>query len=457
MATGDLASALAALQFAPTETPYGLAGATLAQSLPSLITPTTKPAQALGITLGGALIASLLGYQGQKQATQMGLEAAKQGARLAELPTATERAAYIESLPDVTGRTQIQNALLQYNQQLAGQDILAKALANQEVAKQKAIGEFELSPIGQQLYDRKVKQAILEKGISAGMVPTKYGDLFKTTPIPEAAPKEGLFGTYETTADKRNRLIRQAASLGVPPSDRLDYANKNLQTEELQTKAALKELEKIRENINNADFMISRATSGITGAGQTGGPKLYATARDFASSIYQYVPTKGGAEEVQQRAAQSELDSIRPEIVKQLRSPGAVSDYETKILIGSGPSSENTNAQNVRILSNMVELNKLNNDYVNFLESYIQDKGDVAGAKMLWDQYKKDEVIKRNQINPDRADWRDYFAQKKAIPTAVVGDVSTTISRLRAVLANPQASETTRQAALQEINKLLGQ
>lgn len=151
MATGDLASALAALQFAPTETPYGLAGATLAQSLPSLITPTTKPAQALGITLGGALIASLLGYQGQKQATQMGLEAAKQGARLAELPTATERAAYIESLPDVTGRTQIQNALLQYNQQLAGQDILAKALANQEVAKQKALAQFELGPIGTEL------------------------------------------------------------------------------------------------------------------------------------------------------------------------------------------------------------------------------------------------------------------------------------------------------------------
>lgn len=151
MATGDLASALAALQFAPTETPYGLAGATLAQSLPSLITPTTKPAQALGITLGGALIASLLGYQGQKQATQMGLEAAKQGARLAELPTATERAAYIESLPDVTGRTQIQNALLQYNQQLAGQDISAKALANQEVARQKALAQFELGPIGTEL------------------------------------------------------------------------------------------------------------------------------------------------------------------------------------------------------------------------------------------------------------------------------------------------------------------
>lgn len=160
MATGDLASALAALQFAPTETPYGLAGATLAQSLPSLITPTTKPAQALGITLGGALIASLLGYQGQKQATQMGLEAAKQGARLAELPTATERAAYIESLPDVTGRTQIQNALLQYNQQLAGQDIFAKALANQEVAKQKALTEFELGPIGTELAKRKTQAAI---------------------------------------------------------------------------------------------------------------------------------------------------------------------------------------------------------------------------------------------------------------------------------------------------------
>jgi hypothetical protein len=210
MATGDLASALAALQFAPTETPYGLAGATLAQSLPSLITPTTKPAQALGITLGGALIASLLGYQGQKQATQMGLEAAKQGARLAELPTATERAAYIESLPDVTGRTQIQNALLQYNQQLAAQN---------------ALGQIER---------QKQRHDVVLEAIKQGYRPTDYEDLFKTPitgEVTNTVDAGSLIGTDAITGQKSIQIPSTINGVPLTPKEKKDLQKTRIELE----------------------------------------------------------------------------------------------------------------------------------------------------------------------------------------------------------------------------------
>ena len=74
MAAEDITAALQGLQFAPIESPYGMASAALGKALPNVITPYTSTGKALGVTLGGVLLQSLLGYQARKQAAQNTLQ-----------------------------------------------------------------------------------------------------------------------------------------------------------------------------------------------------------------------------------------------------------------------------------------------------------------------------------------------------------------------------------------------
>jgi hypothetical protein len=406
MAAEDLLAALQGLKYAPVESPYGVAGTALSQAMPQLITPTMSTGKALGLSLGSVLLSGLLGYQARRDAAAANLESAKLGLQLQSAMTPEARLGIIEQAGGGT-MGDLQSRLLDVNNILGAQELARKQATANKLAELETAAQFNLGDLGTKVFERE-QQAKLEQ-LRASHPPKETPKGFGPQ---EPIVKKGLFGEYETTADKRNRLIKEASNLGVPPSDRLDYANKNLRTEELQTKSALDEINKLRQNISNADSLISRATTGIAGAGETGGWTPWAATREIASSIYAISPTSGGKQEAQQRAAQKELDSIAPELILNLKAPGAVSNYEDRLLIGAGPSSSNTPTENQRLLANMIELNKLNNDYVSFKETYIQDKGDAIGASRLWDQYKKDEAIKGNVINPNRVSWEEYFQSK---------------------------------------------
>lgn len=442
-----LEEALYGLNFTPAENPYGIAATQLGQITPKLINPYGSTGEAVGISLGSILLQSLLGYQARSQAAQETLQLNTLANQMQELTSAQARTDFITGVEDPMYQSRLSTLATALN----AQERARKAKADEKLLEMNAGYEAQLGPKGTEVFEREQKAALAK--ILAAHPPKPAPVTFGPQ---EPIIKQGLFGQYETKANKTDRLIKEAANLGLPPGDRLDYASKNLKTEEAQTKAALTEVDKIRESINTADSMISRATGGISGAGETGGPAWLAGAREIASGLYSIAPTAGGRTERLQRAATKELDSIRPELVKQLRSPGAVSNYETEVLIGAGPSSANTPEENLVLLNNMVELNKLNSEYANFLETYVQDKGDAAGAKLLWDKYKKDQVIINNQINPNRQSWAEYFAEKQG-GISGSSDVGTIMSRLQAVATNPAASEATKAAALAEINKLLGQ
>lgn len=429
MADG-LAEALAGLTVSPAENPYGIASIGIGSAAPNLITPYTSPGAAVGIGLGSVLLQSLLGYQARQSALQDTIQANSLANQMLKMQTPEERTSFIGGLdvsPDIGGRL----------------STLSTALTQQELASKAALAQQQA----------KFKQDVTLEAIKKGAIPPEFANLFGKSVEEQLAPKpkEGIFGEYETTAQKRDRLIKQAKGLGLPPSERLDYATKNLKTEETQTKTALENINKIRQSVANADAMISKATAGIAGAGETGGPALIKSVRELASGMYQYLPTKGGLEEEQQRAAQKELDSIRPDVVLALKSPGSISEYENQLYIGSGPSSANTPAENMRLLGNMIELNKLNNEYANFLETYVQDKGDAAGADLIWNKYKKDQVLKNNQINPDRLPWETYFAQQKGEQAVPMPQVETDIEQRKAFLRQQIAQkEAEKQARLQQ-------
>jgi len=80
------------------------------------------------------------------------------------------------------------------------------------------------------------------------------------------------------------------------------------------------------------------------------------------------------------------------------------------MLIGAGPSSSNTPEENARLIKGLALRAELERDYADFLEQYVQDKGDAVGADKLWNAYKQAEVFVGGTYNPDRTNWQDYFA-----------------------------------------------
>ena len=144
----------------------------------------------------------------------------------------------------------------------------------------------------------------------------------------------------------------------------------------------------------------------------------------------------------------------------------SVSEYENKMLIGAGPSSQNTPEENARLIKGMALRAELERDYADFLEQYVQDKGDAVGADKLWNAYKEAEVFVGGTYNPDRINWKDYFAGTREARTSTetkAGAAGRTdvlegqIQQLQSLLSDPKVSETTKRQAQAKIDELLGQ
>jgi hypothetical protein len=121
---------------------------------------------------------------------------------------------------------------------------------------------------------------------------------------------------------------------------------------------------------------------------------------------------------------QAILDSVRPRMVQILRSPGAVSDFETKLLMGAGPSSTNTPTENARLIAGMETVSQLEQDYADFLEGYVQSKGSSVGADAVWRQYKSEQVFPTGTFNPQRQDWSSWMAEKGGVASIGMANVN---------------------------------
>ena len=387
------------MSFTPQDTLLGSLSAGIGRGTPSLISPYASTGAAAGIGLGSILLQSLLGYQARQQAAERTLELNRLSSSLLSMQTPQERADYIGTLGDVDPLV------------LGRLGSLSGALSSQDIQQQRALAQKRSEMMLEQELGTSAKGKELAL-IKQGIIPADTG--MATEQAAPIQPTENPFGDFETLQQKRDRLIDQGARKGITPGKRLEYANKALKFEESSLESARKNLIKLRDAVNDSEELIATAKKGMEGAGETGGPGYLQTARELASGAYSLLPTPGGKEELEQRAATKDLDSIRPKIVKSLRSPGAVSNYETEILIGAGPSSQNTPQENARLIANMERIKELNADYADFLEAYVEAKGDAVGADKIWRNYKNDEVFRDGKFNDARMDWKEYFRSTKA-------------------------------------------
>jgi hypothetical protein len=390
-----LEEALQGLNYTGADTGYGIAAQTLGQVAPSLINPYGSTGQALGIGLGSILLQSLLGYQARQQAAQDTLELNSLANQLMTKTTPEARTEFIGGVSDPMNQSRLSTlstALLQ-------QDATRKLKQSEKLADLTTAAEFEISPLAEQVAATKARREAdakrelvraLTSGGSAGTVGA------------EAAPMPGA----TEMQSKRDALIARGIAMGMTPNAALEYAEKNTKFETKATGTAGQKIEKSRERGVNLEEIAATARAGMEGAGMTGG--ILAGPRQLASRLAAVVSPS----EQEKQDFQKVLDSVKPRIVQILRSPGAVTEMENKLLIGAGPSSNNTPTENARIIAGMETIAQLEQDYADFLEAFVTQKGSSIGADTAWRQYKSEQVFPAGTFNPQRQDWQSWMAEK---------------------------------------------
>lgn len=144
----ELSTALGGLQFTPLDTGWGIGAQGVAQALPSLVNPYASPMQNLGVTLGGALIASLLGYQARKEAAQDTLGLMTYANKLQTMPLAQERTDFIKSIDNPLYQGRLATLATALNARETESKLKLQDAIGLETGKLKAIQSFYNTPEG---------------------------------------------------------------------------------------------------------------------------------------------------------------------------------------------------------------------------------------------------------------------------------------------------------------------
>ena len=228
------------------------------------------------------------------------------------------------------------------------------------------------------------------------------------TPAEDVAAKPGKFGDGKTVQTKLEDSMQRFIEKGSSPSAAGDLAAKANSADLTQNKIAAKKVEDIRNKVSSLDSLIGTAKIGITGAGETGGS--FATPRNAISKLMAFA---GSNDQQAKQTAQSQLDTIKPDIVQSNKFAGAMSDRDIKLLVGAGPSSDQTPEANRAILANMEVARGRLNDYADFMDTFLAERGDLQGAEQLWDKYKTANplVVEENgmaKLNPKITPWSEF-------------------------------------------------
>lgn len=162
MAGEELQSALGGLAFSGMDNPYGIAASALGAATPGMISPYASTGQALGIGLGSILLQSLLGYQARQTALQDTLQANTLANQMLKLQTPEERVSFIGGLDE---SPQIASRLSTLSTALQQQELARKVAQDAKIAELTTGAEFELGPLGSELFKRK-QQAEIDKAVA---------------------------------------------------------------------------------------------------------------------------------------------------------------------------------------------------------------------------------------------------------------------------------------------------
>ena len=427
MADG-LFEALSGLNVSAAQNPYGTAAIGIGQSIPQLITPYTSTGRAVGIGLGSVLLQSLLGYQARQQAARETLELNTLANQMQTLATPQERTDFIGGVSD----PMYQGRLSTLSTALMQQEAARKLKQSEKLADLTTAAEFEISPLGEQVAATKARR---EADAKRELVRALTSGGSASTAGAEGAPMPGATEMQQ----RRDALITRGIAMGMTPNAALEYAEKNTKFETKATGEAGKKIEKARARGVGIEELASKARAGVEGAGMTGG--LLAAPRELASKAYAMI----SPEEQLQRDSQAILNSIKPDLVAIGRSPGNVTDKETEMLIGAGPSILNTPSENIRLVKGMEQLAQLEQDYADFLEAFVTQKGSSIGADAIWRQYKSEQVFPAGVYNPQRQDWASWMTEQGGMAGASAVPESDKMQKLEQLQA--QLAELRRMRA----------
>jgi len=229
-------------------------------------------------------------------------------------------------------------------------------------------------------------------------------------------PLSDEFGNYipydEAVINLSNKISSETGATG---NKALEMADKIMKKSLPDQKKYEEKAMKAREAADTLDEVIVKASTAVQKAGVTGGPTGVKSARDlaaYATSIFEDANQPGS--QTEKLAAQSTLDSVSSIVQDLGKTPGSVSDFEARTLIKSGPSSQNTKAQNEALIQNMIVFRNLNADYAEMMETFLK-RGNASGAEKLWRQYKKEEVFKGDRINYNAKPFKLWAADKTGV------------------------------------------
>jgi len=209
------------------------------------------------------------------------------------------------------------------------------------------------------------------------------------------------------------RIQKKAEELllsGLNPDEAYKAAERTYGAEQAQTEAELKALQDIKQKAANLRRIGETVLSTYDKVGYSGPGNSILTLGAGA------LAAMGNSDQQSKLRAQTVMDSIKPDVIKEARTVGggAVSDYESRMFVASGPNSGQRPEAN-RLLGDLyTERANLADDYANFKESYYQKYGTLHGSEEKWNTYIGDFKLldADQQGNPvintaeKRGDWR---------------------------------------------------
>jgi len=368
-------------------------------------TSTWSPGQVAATTLGQAFLGTILSKLGENQvADQLG-SAASVLPQLYADPASVNAPAGVD--PEAFGQLKLS----------AMKNVTSRDMARDEITNKNRESLFA------EVFSKNPSVAVLTMPEMA----SKYGIQIpqKTeVPAPEIAPIDigpNLSSGQDSTVKKMQKYFQEFAAQGMPATQAATAARQQVEGEIKANAKTYDEAKAAREYGQNLLNLSSTAKAGMSQAGQTGHLQ-------GIRHLYDYLASTVSEDASKKLEGDSILSSIAPEIVKMNRSPGAVSDYETRLYLGSGPSVNNTPETNKILAQKMEDLGKLNLDYADFLEAYRQaNAGSTAGAGKKWSEYRQAFPIfngdsTKIELNSDRPSWQEYFSgqaqpQVSQVPT----------------------------------------
>jgi hypothetical protein len=301
---------------------------------------------------------------------------------------------------DVTGDSSVTSALAK----------TAQNQANQSKLIQDAVAQDETRKLRNQVALKASENLLSDPQTSASLLSQILGvKVPEATPI--AAPAETATGR-KTLDQLRKEAIIEGRSLGLSRGDIDNYAEKKIADKTQSVSSAQKELEAIKNRIDETDNFLSIATQGIAKAGNTGsaaanaGGWLNRNLPDFMTGSNQQDEIQG--DKLLDMAQQKSLDlNFTP-------GKGGMSDFESKAIFAAGVGRDSPKAANIAAVEQIKLANELNREYVNFKSKWLTGYGTDEGADSAWQAYKKNAGVFIQddngalKINPDRPSWKQF-------------------------------------------------